>query len=187
MTDLVDPDGMFDNCNCQAVPGTLVYPGPWHPAGDTPTCPTPTPDTAAPKVPTDLRIGLHDDTWSVAVEDQFGWVEVGTGEPLPAAEVAGWTRLAPVADRTGSGAAALTHDTDEHYRELADAVIDMFNPPDDDVAESAIIVDAIERAAEFIDGQPCLCTPEVTDPDVLATPCARCLALGRRGDRPEER
>lgn len=36
---------MSDSCNCQAVPGTTVYPGPWHPAGDTPSCPTPTPDT----------------------------------------------------------------------------------------------------------------------------------------------
>ena len=26
-------------CNCQAVHGTVNYPGPWHPAGDTPFCP----------------------------------------------------------------------------------------------------------------------------------------------------
>jgi hypothetical protein len=25
-------------CNCQAVHGTVNYPGPWHPTGDTPTC-----------------------------------------------------------------------------------------------------------------------------------------------------
>jgi hypothetical protein len=25
-------------CNCQAIPGTVNYPGPWHPTGDTPGC-----------------------------------------------------------------------------------------------------------------------------------------------------
>jgi hypothetical protein len=27
------------NCNCQAIKGTPNFPGPWHPRGDTPTCP----------------------------------------------------------------------------------------------------------------------------------------------------
>lgn len=26
-------------CNCQTIPGTTNYPGPWHPSGDTPECP----------------------------------------------------------------------------------------------------------------------------------------------------
>lgn len=26
-------------CNCQAIPGTVNYPGPWHPEGDQPFYP----------------------------------------------------------------------------------------------------------------------------------------------------
>lgn len=76
---------------------------------------------------------------------------------------------------------------DDDYRDLADAVIAAFNPPEDDVAEFHIVVSAIQRAAEFVAAAPCQCTPAATDPEQLATPCERCLVLGRRGDRQEER
>lgn len=76
---------------------------------------------------------------------------------------------------------------EDDYRDLADAVIAAFNPPDDDVAEFHIVVCAVKRAAEFAAAAPCQCTPAATDPEEYATPCARCLVLGRRGDRLEER
>lgn len=34
-----DPKPMRDWCNCQAIEGTPVYPGPWHPRGDLIGCP----------------------------------------------------------------------------------------------------------------------------------------------------
>lgn len=73
---------------------------------------TPTPaETASPPLPSALRIGLHNGTWSVATEDRFGWVEVGTGEPLSEAEVCTWTPLvSAAAARSVVGTAALTED-----------------------------------------------------------------------------
>jgi hypothetical protein len=32
-----DPERPTEWCNCQAIPGTANYPGPWHPHGDS-TC-----------------------------------------------------------------------------------------------------------------------------------------------------
>lgn len=38
---LVNSAGVgIGNCNCQAVKGSPNYPGPWHPMGDTATCPS---------------------------------------------------------------------------------------------------------------------------------------------------
>jgi hypothetical protein len=78
-------------------------------------------------------------------------------------------------------------DAPDDYRDLADVVIEAFNPADDDVAEFSIVSDAIQRAAQFVSSLPCKCTPAAIDPEQYATPCARCLVLGRRGDQLEER
>jgi hypothetical protein len=72
----------------------------------------------------------------------------------------------------------MEQDTD--YEFVRDLLIEEFNPPDDDIAEPAVMADAIKRAAEYIAGQPCTCTPAmVEDYDS----CPRCRALGRRADR----
>ena len=47
------------------------------------------------KIP-ELRIGKIDGVWTVAMADRFGWVEVGSGEPLDETLVAyDWTPLVP--------------------------------------------------------------------------------------------
>jgi len=63
---------------------------------------------------------------------------------------------------------------DSSYEIVRDAVFRAFNPPDGDAAEEAIVVDAIERAARFIEiVRPCTCqSPE-------HAPYNRCLVLGR--------
>lgn len=73
----------------------------------------------------------------------------------------------------------------EDYEILRDAVIDHFNPPDDDIAEVAIMLGAIEVASEFIAGLPCYCSPAAADLD--DDPCGRCEALGRVSDVAVER
>lgn len=65
------------------------------------------------------------------------------------------------------------------YRFLADKVIELFNPPDHDVAEEALLADALERAAEFIETRFCTCSRDEA--------CARCEALGRYADQRVER
>lgn len=68
------------------------------------------------------------------------------------------------------------------YALLAEAIIEAFNPPDDDVAEEAILIRAVEAARDFIAAQPCLCTPE----DIAngcPERCERCQVLGRLGDK----
>lgn len=77
------------------------------------------------------------------------------------------------------------HDDARDYRTLADEVIKWFNPADDDVAEVAIHMDAVKAAARYIESLACRCTPEAVHYD--DEPCARCAALGRVADRPEER
>lgn len=61
------------------------------------------------------------------------------------------------------------------------AVCVFFNPPDDDASFESIMVDAIARAAEFIEEQPCTC--DAPDGDV----CDRCVVLGRFADVELER
>jgi hypothetical protein len=71
------------------------------------------------------------------------------------------------------------------YRFLADKVIEWFNPPDGDEAEESLLADAVMRAGKFIEAQPCTC--EEGAAEFLVDPCARCAALGRAADEPEER
>ena len=68
---------------------------------------------------------------------------------------------------------------DADYRRLADHIIDRANPPDDDMDECSLMIDAVDRLVDYILDQPCGCTPErVADQD----PCPRCTAVGRLGD-----
>ena len=71
--------------------------------------------------------------------------------------------------------------TDEptEYEDLRDYVIERFNPPDDDIAEPAIMRDAVGRAADLIESLPCTCP---TDFDSYGDACGRCYALGRHMD-----
>lgn len=73
--------------------------------------------------------------------------------------------------------------TDEYditqYEELRDHIVERLNPPDDDIAEIAIMLDAVGRAADYIESQPCACDDE--------EPCGRCFALGRLMDVRVER
>lgn len=70
------------------------------------------------------------------------------------------------------------------YRLLADKITGLLNPADDDIAEPAIMVRAVEHAAEFIRSQPCACTPEMIE-EFQA--CGRCAALGQLGGKLADR
>jgi hypothetical protein len=67
---------------------------------------------------------------------------------------------------------------DGDYALIADAIIAAFNPHDDDVAEEAILIRAIERARDVIAALPCTCAPEILDAWGDPT-CPRCGALGQ--------
>ncbi len=73
------------------------------------------------------------------------------------------------------------------YRLLADQIIDLLHPPDDDVAEVGIVMDAVQRLAEYVTGLPCTCPPAAGPPDWDVQPCGRCDALGRARDKAVER
>jgi hypothetical protein len=78
-------------------------------------------------------------------------------------------------------------DDESDYRELADKIIKCFNPPDDDAAEIAIMLKAVEAAAKFIrDETDCECQLDY-DPEDMAEACNRCEVLGRRRDVQVER
>ena len=70
------------------------------------------------------------------------------------------------------------------YVLLRDEIIARFNPRDDDIAEEAIMMEAIGNAADFILGFPCLCTPGVITFD--DQPCRRCSVLGMRMNQRED-
>jgi hypothetical protein len=48
----------------------------------------------------------------------------------------------------------------------------------------AIVLDAINAAADFIGAQPCTCTPEMVE---NWESCPRCEVLGQRAGKPAER
>lgn len=73
---------------------------------------------------------------------------------------------------------------DSDYRLLADTIIGLTNPPDDDVAEVSIVMDAVMRLAVVVRALPCTCpAPEMGDDLCMSDACARCQALGRFGDK----
>ncbi len=66
------------------------------------------------------------------------------------------------------------------YAQLADAVIDAFNPAGDDIAQVAICIGAVTVARDALAGMRCRCTPAtVADQE----PCSRCEALGQLGGK----
>lgn len=73
------------------------------------------------------------------------------------------------------------------YRWLADEVISLLNPVDDDVAEVGILMDAVREIAGYVQGLPCTCAPDAGPPDWDVQPCGRCAALGRARDKVVER
>lgn len=78
-----------------------------------------------------------------------------------------------------------TDDRQGDYALLADVIGECFNPPDNDVAEESILVDALYDARDYIAATPCVCTPaEVLDG---YTECKRCRVLGRLADKTVDR
>lgn len=59
----------------------------------------------------EMWFGMRDGLWSIALADQFGWVEAGTGEPLSDPESMGWTRLEPLT----AGRTVLEPSTEEQW------------------------------------------------------------------------
>jgi hypothetical protein len=82
------------------------------------------------------------------------------------------------------GPAADTCEAEDVANELALAVMWCFNPPDEDGAQSEILLGALFAARDYIAAQPCRCEkidcggpePEYDDP------CPRCQVLGRLAD-----
>lgn len=67
------------------------------------------------------------------------------------------------------------------YRILADEILEAFNPPGDDVAEVAILISAVKRAAGVIERLPCECGH-----GPAGAMCRRCSALGQHHGVPPE-
>ncbi len=99
------------------------------------------------------------------------------------------TRLAPATQHSPDAACTCYPDGEDRceYRMVADLVENKLNPPDDDVAEVAVVMDAIERITTFVESLPCTCPAEAALPEPDEDPCGRCAALGRRVDVPEVR
>jgi hypothetical protein len=70
------------------------------------------------------------------------------------------------------------------YEMVRDAVIMYLNPPDDDGAEPALMVNAVRHAASVLAAQPCTCPP---GQPYEGETCDRCQVLGRHQDKMEER
>lgn len=67
--------------------------------------------------------------------------------------------------------------------DIAGAVVHWFGCRDGDAAFGALVVEQLQRVAEFVHAQPCTCSAAVVeDGDV----CGRCRALCRVADQPEE-
>lgn len=67
------------------------------------------------------------------------------------------------------------------YATVRDCIIEVLNPPDEDMSEDYILCRAVQQAAWFISEDiPCTCPADV---DETYERCNRCAALGRRGDR----
>jgi hypothetical protein len=77
------------------------------------------------------------------------------------------------------------NDLMNEYDLLATAIRDRFNPPDEDAALVVILINAVNRAADYIQSRPCMCSIGVLDR--IDDPCLRCMALGRAADMKVER
>lgn len=70
------------------------------------------------------------------------------------------------------------------YELLRDAVVDAFNPPDDDSDEVTVCTEAVRQARDALELRGCRCVQQRDDP---RDACARCRALGRVNDKPIQR
>ena len=66
----------------------------------------------------------------------------------------------------------------DSYELLRDKIIELFNPPDGEDAEEAIMMDALQRVHQFVLKRPCICSED---------PCDRCWVLGRHNDERVDR
>lgn len=102
------------------------------------------------------------------------------------AEINGKSARFPFVSLPG-GTKALRIPVDEdvvEYRRLADKVIDLFNPPDEDADEGYILEKALGRIAEYVADTPCTCP---ADADGAYQACRRCFVLGRLKDEAVDR
>ena len=91
-------------------------------------------------------------------------------------------RLDPFeAARLGRTDGCQCSDDEQAYGMVRESITEHLNPPDEDSAEEAILMEAVARAAAFIDAQPCSC--DAPEGDV----CDRCMALGRFANERLER
>lgn len=65
---------------------------------------------------------------------------------------------------------------EHHDRELEEAIVERFNPPDDD---SSTTYTVLEHVADLVEAQPCACPAGAGEDE---EPCWRCQALGRVND-----
>lgn len=70
---------------------------------------------------------------------------------------------------------------EQQLLDIEETAVELFNPPDNDTDDIHAI---LRRAAEFIEAQPCYCTPALIEDNDA---CERCNVLGRQGDEPRER
>lgn len=76
----------------------------------------------------------------------------------------------------------LAVEKEEDYRMVADKIIELFNPPEDDAAEIHIVIEALKRAQKcLINEVECWCADKAGNPE-NEDPCDRCAALGRFDD-----
>lgn len=86
------------------------------------------------------------------------------------------------------------HAAEEHWERGAQAekagefvmlrnfISERLNPRDDDVAEIAILLSALDNAVAYVEAQTCVCPPDPDD-----GPCLRCDVLGRDRDKSVDR
>lgn len=78
----------------------------------------------------------------------------------------------------------MTDQDETGYRMLADHVISLTNPPDEDAAEVWICMQAVSRLVDYVKDERCCCpVPEMDEDHGAWEACKRCFVLGRFNDR----
>jgi hypothetical protein len=136
----------------------------------------------APSVPalpahgrTDVEHVLADAYFRRAVADAAKYGEVPEAVVYSDLQCAVQDGLAELA---ATGWLISRYDDTSDYEFVRDVAIELFNPPDDDVAEPDIVNRALRDAADLIAELPCTCSEPVEDYDT----CRRCRVLGRHFD-----
>jgi hypothetical protein len=71
-------------------------------------------------------------------------------------------------------------DEESEYRMLADHVIGLTNPPDDDAQDEVVLcMNAVSLLAKVVRGIKCTCNPADFKEHGMDAACDRCKALGR--------